>query len=35
MAVWVCTKCGFEKETRCKPQKCSNCGAGKEDIQKK
>ncbi len=27
MAVWKCSKCGFEKEGRCKPRKCSSCGA--------
>jgi rubrerythrin len=26
MAVWQCSKCGFEKEGRCKPQKCPDCG---------
>ncbi|HHT71923.1 MAG: rubredoxin [bacterium] len=25
MAVWKCGKCGFEKEGRCKPQKCPQC----------
>lgn len=27
MAVFVCTKCGFTKETRCKPKKCAQCEA--------
>lgn len=27
MAVWRCSACGFEKEGRCKPQKCAQCGA--------
>lgn len=31
MAVWVCTQCGFEKEARCKPKKCPECGAGAFD----
>lgn len=22
MAIWVCEKCGFTKESRCKPKKC-------------
>ncbi|NYE58020.1 MULTISPECIES: RCKP-type rubredoxin-like domain-containing protein [Carboxydothermus] len=26
MAVFVCEKCGYEKETRCKPRKCPQCG---------
>ena len=33
MAVWVCA-CGFEKEGKCKPQKCPKCGA-KGDFTKK
>jgi len=27
MAVWHCSACGFEKDARCKPQKCPQCGA--------
>lgn len=27
MAVFKCSKCGFEKDTRCKPKKCPECGA--------
>jgi len=34
MATWVCSKCGFTKDTRCRPAKCQ-CGAGKEDFTKK
>ncbi|MCB4204664.1 rubredoxin [Deferribacterales bacterium Es71-Z0220] len=26
MAVFVCSKCGYEKEGRCKPKKCPQCG---------
>jgi ABC-type ATPase with predicted acetyltransferase domain len=26
MAVWKCSVCGAEKESRCKPKKCE-CGA--------
>ncbi len=26
MAKWQCGKCGFEKEGRCKPRKCPECG---------
>ncbi|MGE5559961.1 MAG: RCKP-type rubredoxin-like domain-containing protein [Chloroflexota bacterium] len=26
MAVFKCGKCGFEKDTRCKPKKCPQCG---------
>lgn len=25
MAIWKCTKCGSEKEGRCRPKKCSAC----------
>ncbi|HWI40542.1 MAG TPA: rubredoxin [Verrucomicrobiae bacterium] len=25
MAVWKCSACGFEKESRCKPQRCAQC----------
>ncbi|PKM81871.1 MAG: rubredoxin [Firmicutes bacterium HGW-Firmicutes-14] len=39
MAVFVCGKCGFKKETRCKPKKCPQCGAAetftKEEQGKK
>jgi rubrerythrin len=34
MAVFRCEKCGFEKEAKCKPQKCPNCGE-KKTFQKK
>ncbi|MGA1862824.1 rubredoxin [Deferribacter thermophilus] len=27
MAVFKCTKCGYEKEGRCKPRKCPECGS--------
>lgn len=27
MAVFVCSKCGAVKETRCKPKKCAECGS--------
>lgn len=26
MAEFKCTKCGHEKEARCKPKKCPECG---------
>lgn len=26
MAIWKCSNCGYEKEGRCKPKKCPNCG---------
>ena len=29
MATFTCSKCGLEKEARCKPQKCPNCGEKK------
>jgi len=40
LAVWVCESCGFEKEGRCTPQICANCGEKgtfnkKEESQKK
>jgi rubrerythrin len=35
MAIYVCPKCGAEREARCKPKKCPSCGeveyAKKED----
>lgn len=33
MALWKCENCGWEKETRCKPKKCANCGS--TNISKK
>ncbi|MBO8168803.1 MAG: rubredoxin [Thermoanaerobacteraceae bacterium] len=27
MAVYVCKECGNEREARCKPRKCHECGA--------
>lgn len=35
MAVWKCSKCGEEKEGKCRPAKCPKCGAPKEDFKKK
>ncbi len=35
MAIWVCSKCGYEKEGRCRPGKCPQCGAPKDDFKKK
>lgn len=35
MAVWKCSKCGEEKEGRCRPGKCPKCGATKEAFVKK
>lgn len=34
MAVFVCTKCGYEKETRCKPKKCPQC-SNENSFEKK
>ncbi|HHY47935.1 MAG TPA: rubredoxin [Firmicutes bacterium] len=34
MAVWKCSSCGYEKDSRCKPQKCPQCQA-KGTFQKK
>ncbi len=25
MAQWKCAKCGYSKESRCKPRKCPEC----------
>ncbi len=25
MAEWVCSKCGYVRDSRCKPKKCPNC----------
>ena len=33
MAVWVCEKCGYKAEARCRPQKCEKCGALKEAFK--
>ncbi|WP_018962591.1 RCKP-type rubredoxin-like domain-containing protein [Coprothermobacter platensis] len=27
MAVWKCSVCGYEKEGKCKPKKCPECGS--------
>jgi rubrerythrin len=27
MADWVCKKCGYVRDSRCKPKKCPNCDA--------
>jgi rubrerythrin len=27
MAKWVCRKCGYERDSRCKPKKCPECEA--------
>ncbi len=34
VAVWKCSSCGAEREGRCKPQKCADCGA-KGTFEKK
>lgn len=34
MAVFVCKVCGAEREGRCKPQKCQQCGS-KGSFEKK
>ncbi|MGB9662532.1 MAG: RCKP-type rubredoxin-like domain-containing protein [Moorellaceae bacterium] len=34
MAVWKCSNCGYEKEARCKPRKCPECGQ-KDTFNKK
>ncbi len=34
MSVWQCPVCGFEKEARCKPQKCPQCD-DKRNFQKR
>ncbi|NCP08461.1 MAG: rubredoxin [Deltaproteobacteria bacterium CG_4_8_14_3_um_filter_51_11] len=34
MSVYKCSNCGHTKESRCKPQKCPECG-GKKTFEKK
>ncbi|WP_367114258.1 RCKP-type rubredoxin-like domain-containing protein [Desulfuribacillus alkaliarsenatis] len=34
MAIWKCSKCGFTKDSRCRPGKCPECGAAKDDFKK-
>ena len=34
MAVYVCSSCGFEKESKCKPRKCPSCGAKGSFVKK-
>ncbi|MFQ6093762.1 MAG: RCKP-type rubredoxin-like domain-containing protein [bacterium] len=34
MAVWKCVRCGWTYEGRCKPGKCKNCGAAREELEK-
>ncbi|MGE5508525.1 MAG: RCKP-type rubredoxin-like domain-containing protein [Chitinophagales bacterium] len=34
MAVFKCSACGHVVETRCKPGKCPNCGAPKDQLVK-
>ncbi len=35
MALWVCTKCGLERDARCKPRKCPQCEEKTEFEKKK
>lgn len=34
MAIWQCQQCGYEKDARCKPKKCPECGE-KDSFGKK
>jgi len=34
MADWVCKKCGYVRDSRCKPKKCPKCEA-QETFEKK
>ncbi len=34
MAVYKCDQCGETIESRCKPGKCSACGAAKDNLIK-
>jgi ABC-type ATPase with predicted acetyltransferase domain len=34
VAVWHCQHCGFEKDARCKPRNCPECGE-KDAFKKK
>lgn len=33
MANWKCGKCGYTKDSRCKPRKCPEC-EGKDGFEK-
>jgi rubrerythrin len=33
MAVWTCSKCGYVRDSRCKPKVCPNCDA-KDSYEK-
>jgi rubrerythrin len=34
MADWVCKKCGYVRDSRCKPKKCPKCEAQTEFEKK-
>ena len=34
MPIWVCKKCGYKTEGRCRPKSCPKCGAPKEEFEK-
>lgn len=34
MPIWKCAKCGYEKDARCRPGKCPECGAPRDKFTK-
>lgn len=34
MATWKCSSCGNTREGRCRPAKCDNCDAPKDNFVK-
>lgn len=33
MALFKCSNCGYEKDTRCKPKSCPECGTKESFIK--
>lgn len=33
MAVFKCSGCGYEKDTRCKPRQCPQCGGSETFVK--
>ncbi|MEW6455503.1 MAG: RCKP-type rubredoxin-like domain-containing protein [Acidobacteriota bacterium] len=34
MSIWSCSACGHQKDARCKPKKCPECGAINSFLKK-
>ncbi|MFC1683041.1 RCKP-type rubredoxin-like domain-containing protein [Candidatus Zixiibacteriota bacterium] len=34
MALWICAKCGYKVEGRCRPPQCPACKATKDQFKK-